>query len=221
MLSQKGPACSASEQSAYLVSWFHEYSDLQRDDFLRVLARKYASPASASTGGSGGLEDVLSALAIHPGAPPSLFQCRMSLFDQWFQGWSDEDKAGFLDRLRSVDADFVDRISSVPNGRSEDYSPSAEAPPATATTVLVNHCTSVTVNGDGLSLEDEAEDEVEEEEEDDVGNREVVSPTEEPQVAPRTIVVPSPGANFTEEEGTASPLGEKIEFEEDGAELVL
>ncbi|XP_077550976.1 uncharacterized protein LOC144164342 [Haemaphysalis longicornis] len=218
MLSQKGPACSASEQSAYLVSWFHEYSDLQRDDFLRVLARKYAT-ASPSTEG---LEEVLSALAIHPGAPPSLFQCRMSLFDQWFQGWSDEDKAGFLDRLRSVDAEFVDRISSVPNGRAEDYSPSVEAPPAAATTVLVNHCTSVTVNGDGLSVDDEVEDEVEEEEvEDEVGNREVVSPTEEPQVAPRTVLVPSPGVNFAEEEQRASPLGEKIEFEEDGAELVL
>lgn len=213
MLSQKGPACSAAEQSAYLVSWFNEYSDLQRDDFLRVLARKYA--ASPTQGGSG-LEDVLSALAINPDAPPSLFQCRMSLFDQWFQGWSDEDKAGFLDRLRSVDADFVDRISSVPNGRADDHSPSLETPPA-ATTVLVNHCTSVTVNGDGLSVDD---DEVEEEE--DVGNREVVSPTdEEPQVAPRSMMVSSPGMNFTEEEERMSPLGEKIEFEEDGAELVL
>ncbi|KAL1484966.1 hypothetical protein MTO96_049898, partial [Rhipicephalus appendiculatus] len=42
MLSQKGPACSAAEQSAYLLSWFGEYSDLQRDDFLHVLADKYA-----------------------------------------------------------------------------------------------------------------------------------------------------------------------------------
>ncbi|KAH7971683.1 hypothetical protein HPB52_002201 [Rhipicephalus sanguineus] len=81
MLSQKGPACSAAEQSAYLLSWFGEYSDLQRDDFLHVLAEKYTPLGPAGDGALG-----LSHLAIvNPDAPPSLFQCRMSLFDQWFQ----------------------------------------------------------------------------------------------------------------------------------------
>lgn len=208
MLSQKGPACSAAEQSAYLLSWFGEYSDLQRDDFLHVLAEKYTPLGPAGDGALG-----LSHLAIvNPDAPPSLFQCRMSLFDQWFQGWSDEDKASFLDRLRSLDPEFVDKLSSVPNGTADD-SPTAPLPPA-MTTVLVNHCTSVTVNGDSLKVDDDEDVEEEEEEE---GNREVVSPTEEPQPMPRNVVSPSTGS--TEEE-RVSPMGEKIEYDEQ-EELVL
>ncbi|XP_054928858.1 uncharacterized protein [Dermacentor andersoni] len=208
MLSQKGPACSAAEQSAYLLSWFGEYSDLQRDDFLHVLADKYTLLGPAGDGDLG-----LSHLSMgNPDAPPSLFQCRMSLFDQWFQGWSDEDKASFLDRLRSLDPEFVDKLSSVPNGTA-DHSPSAPLPPAT-TTVLVNHCTSVTVNGDSLKVDEDEEVEEEEEEE---GNREVVSPTEEPQPMPRNVVSPSSGSV---EEERVSPMGEKIEYEEQ-EELVL
>lgn len=206
MLSQKGPACSAAEQSAYLLSWFGEYSDLQRDDFLHVLAEKYTPLGPAFDGALG-----LSRLAIvNPDAPPSLFQCRMSLFDQWFQGWSDEDKASFLDRLRSLDPEFVDKLSSIPNGTADD-SPAAPLPPA-MTTVLVNHCTSVTVNGDSLKVDDD--EDVEEEEE---GNREVVSPTEEPQPMPRNVVSPSTGSV---EEERVSPMGEKIEYDEQD-ELVL
>ncbi|XP_037499792.1 uncharacterized protein LOC119373808 [Rhipicephalus sanguineus] len=209
MLSQKGPACSAAEQSAYLLSWFGEYSDLQRDDFLHVLAEKYTPLGPAGDGALG-----LSHLAIvNPDAPPSLFQCRMSLFDQWFQGWSDEDKASFLDRLRSLDPEFVDKLSSVPNGTA-DHSPTAPPMPPATTTVLVNHCTSVTVNGDSLKVDDDEEVEEEEEEE---GNREVVSPTEEPQPMPRNVVSPSAGSV---EEERVSPMGEKIEYEEQD-ELVL
>lgn len=209
MLSQKGPACSAAEQSAYLLSWFGEYSDLQRDDFLHVLAEKYTPLGPAGDGALG-----LSHLAIvNPDAPPSLFQCRMSLFDQWFQGWSDEDKASFLDRLRSLDPEFVDKLSSIPNGTA-DHSPTAPPMPPATTTVLVNHCTSVAVNGDSLKVDDDEEVEEEEEEE---GNREVVSPTEEPQPMPRNVVSPSAGSV---EEERISPMGEKIEYEEQD-ELVL
>lgn len=208
MLSQKGPACSAAEQSAYLLNWFGEYSDLQRDDFLHVLAEKYTPFGLAGDGTLG-----LSHLTIgNPDAPPSLFQCRMSLFDQWFQGWSDEDKASFLDRLRSLDPEFIDKLSSVPNGTA-DHSPTAPPMPPATTTVLVNHCTSVTVNGDSLKVDDD--EEVEEEEEE--GNREVVSPTEEPQPMPRNVVSPSAGSV---EEERVSPLVEKIEYEEQ-EELVL
>ncbi|KAH8026963.1 hypothetical protein HPB51_000561 [Rhipicephalus microplus] len=128
------------------------------------------------------------------------------------QGWSDEDKASFLDRLRSLDPEFIDKLSSVPNGTA-DHSPTAPPMPPATTTVLVNHCTSVTVNGDSLKVDDD--EEVEEEEEE--GNREVVSPTEEPQPMPRNVVSPSAGSV---EEERVSPLVEKIEYEEQ-EELVL
>lgn len=174
MLSQKGPACSAAEQAAYLVSWFGEYSELQRDDFLRVLARKYVR-------NNAGLSGLLDELSLGQQRAPSLFQCRMTLFEEWFQGWSDENKAAFLERLRAMDPEFVERLS--------DASLSA---PSNGVPYENHHASVVRVNGDALLGDDEEEgEEVEEEEKavvparEDVrelqGEREEVVAFEEPE----------------------------------------
>ncbi|CAN7938850.1 unnamed protein product [Ixodes hexagonus] len=162
MLSQKGPACSAAEQAAYLVSWFGEYSELQRDDFQRVLARKYVHNA--------GLSGLLDELSLGQQRAPSLFQCRMTLFEEWFQGWSDEDKAAFLERLRAMDPEFVERIADVPSSAASNGVPYEN-----------HHASVVKVNGD-VGLGDEEEDEgVEEEEKVVVPVREEVHELEEEQ----------------------------------------
>ncbi|CAN8009612.1 unnamed protein product [Ixodes pacificus] len=160
MLSQKGPACSAAEQAAYLVSWFGEYSELQRDDFLRVLARKYVHNA--------GLSGLLDELSLGQQRAPSLFQCRMTLFEEWFQGWSDEDKAAFLERLRAMDPEFVERIA--------DASLSA---PSNGIAYENHHASVVRVNGDILGDEEEEEEEEEVEEEKEVPLREDARELEE------------------------------------------
>ncbi|XP_064484678.1 uncharacterized protein C14orf119-like [Ornithodoros turicata] len=136
MPSNKGPPCRTHDQMDYLVTWFREYSELQRDDFLKVLVEKYAPNSPDDY-----LADTLNHIGVSDRAP-SIFQCRMKLFDEWFQNWSDEEKAGFLDRLRHEDADFVaryDRVASAEPG--EPVVPAADvedAGPLSATVVIVN-----------------------------------------------------------------------------------
>jgi len=41
---------------------------------------------------------------------PSLFQCQLKLFRQWFDHWQDKERNQFLGRLQEVDSDFVVRF---------------------------------------------------------------------------------------------------------------
>jgi len=41
--------------------------------------------------------------------PLSLFKCRIKLFTEWVQTWSDDDKESFLSGIRSMDANFAER----------------------------------------------------------------------------------------------------------------
>lgn len=40
--------------------------------------------------------------------PPSIFQCRMKLFKEWFETqWNEQDRVEFLLRLKNVDSEFI------------------------------------------------------------------------------------------------------------------
>ena len=39
--------------------------------------------------------------------PPSIFQCQIKLFNQWFEGWSQSERNIFITKLREVNPDFV------------------------------------------------------------------------------------------------------------------
>src|SRR5690606_12677916 len=41
---------------------------------------------------------------------PSIFSCRMKLFDQWFAEWTAEQKQQMLERMRNIDGDFVSKL---------------------------------------------------------------------------------------------------------------
>jgi hypothetical protein len=42
--------------------------------------------------------------------PPSIFECRMKLFNEWFTQWSDEEKHQLLIRLRNIDSKFMSQF---------------------------------------------------------------------------------------------------------------
>lgn len=92
-----------SEQLDYLVQWFLEYSDVQKDDFLMILIDKF-SPNEEGT-----LPDSLKILNVSD-HPPSIFQCRMKLFNEWFTNWSDEEKTDLLSRLSAIDEKFIEKF---------------------------------------------------------------------------------------------------------------
>ena len=62
------------QQMNYLLAWFNGWSDLQREDFIPVLAEKLSSKMINANG----IEENLNSLSIDNGRPPSLFKCQVS-----------------------------------------------------------------------------------------------------------------------------------------------
>ena len=75
----------------YFLSWFQHWSDLQKTDFVAVLAERMSSSAN---GGYHDASDSMGNLSLGAGSrkPPSLFDCQVKLFRDWFLGWSDDQK---------------------------------------------------------------------------------------------------------------------------------
>lgn len=92
---------SSDQQMNYLLAWFVNWSDLQREDFVPVLAEKMAN----KWGTVNGVCDQLQSLGVE-GRPVSLFQCQISLFKGWVSVWSDDQKSYLLLRLKDIDEGF-------------------------------------------------------------------------------------------------------------------
>lgn len=41
---------------------------------------------------------------------PSIFKCRVQLFEAWFDGWSDEEREQLLNRIKNLDGDFNEKL---------------------------------------------------------------------------------------------------------------
>ncbi|VVC29734.1 Protein of unknown function DUF4508 [Cinara cedri] len=92
-------------QIRYLLQWFREWSEMERGDFLPVLVHGFG----ANGGAINGLLPIMESLCKEDGRPLSLFKCRIKLFTEWVQTWSDDDKESFLSGIRSIDMDFAER----------------------------------------------------------------------------------------------------------------
>lgn len=92
-------------QVRYMLQWFGEWSEMERGDFLPVLVHEFGCNGSAANG----LPSIMETLCKEEGRPLSLFKCRIKLFTEWVQMWSDEDKDSFLSGIRSMDTDFTER----------------------------------------------------------------------------------------------------------------
>ena len=64
------------QQMNYLLAWFNGWSDLQREDFIPVLAEKLSSKMIHTNG----IEENSNSLCIDNGRPPSLFKCQVSCY---------------------------------------------------------------------------------------------------------------------------------------------
>lgn len=104
-MSNKGPV-GIAEQLNYLIQWFMEYSELQKDDFYAILLETY-SHADVN-----GVSNSMNSLELNNGRPPSIFQCRMKLFREWYATWSDEEKSEFLARLGRMDEKFMEKFNA-------------------------------------------------------------------------------------------------------------
>lgn len=68
-----GPVLPVSTQFQYMIQWFEEWSDFQRQDFLPILAEKIVSNGAYVNG----LVDALNSVNCQD-KPMNLFQCRVS-----------------------------------------------------------------------------------------------------------------------------------------------
>ncbi|XP_071447607.1 uncharacterized protein C14orf119 homolog [Hetaerina americana] len=95
-------------QLRFMLLWFKEWSEMQRGDFLPILAQKFSPPGSVN-GVVAGMEGI----NCHQGdRPPSLFQCRVKLFGDWVTGWSQADKDQFLTGLKEMDPQFIEKYEA-------------------------------------------------------------------------------------------------------------
>ncbi|XP_025830278.1 uncharacterized protein C14orf119 [Agrilus planipennis] len=102
-------------QFRYLIQWFNEWSELQKSDFLPILAEKYSKKIYIN-----GIVNSISAVDCQD-KPMSLFQCRVKLFKEWFTQWNPEQQDRFLKKIMEIDETFAEKLKSeLENGVIEE-----------------------------------------------------------------------------------------------------
>ena len=51
--------------------------------------------------------------------PPSIFQCQLKLFSDWFSRWEDKERNAFMLKLQVLDSQFVARFNEEANRLSQ------------------------------------------------------------------------------------------------------
>lgn len=102
MGSTNGYVPTVPAQLGYIVQWFHEWSEMQRNDFLPILAQKFGAKGYVN-----GLLPGMENIANLDDKPPSLFQCRIKLFREWSESWGQTEKDQLLKYIKDIDPGFV------------------------------------------------------------------------------------------------------------------
>ncbi|XP_023328669.1 uncharacterized protein LOC111701560 [Eurytemora carolleeae] len=99
---------SNDQQMNFVLSWFNNWSELQKDDFVCVLGSTMA-PKHVN-----GVTNSLASLSCSDSQrkKPSLFDCQMYLYHGWVHGWSDDQKTYLILRLREKDGKFGDKYDN-------------------------------------------------------------------------------------------------------------
>ncbi|CAL1530495.1 unnamed protein product [Lymnaea stagnalis] len=83
-----------------VLHWFTTWSHLQKQDFLKDLLDKLIPNYVDS------LFDSMKSLGVSD-KPPSIFQCQLKLFSQWFSNWTDAERKDFMIKIQCIDPGFV------------------------------------------------------------------------------------------------------------------
>lgn len=103
---------SVDRELRYIIQWFNEWSELQRDDFVYVLIEYLTSAGEAGRAGSTYVNGVVNSLATSnvQEKPMSLFQCRIKLFRQWSPKWPIEFKCKLQEKISELDPKVGEKI---------------------------------------------------------------------------------------------------------------
>ncbi|XP_067616868.1 uncharacterized protein [Eurosta solidaginis] len=127
----------------YIIQWFNEWSELQRDDFVPVLV-EYLLQGSPGEVYMNGMVNTVNHAAIQD-KPMSLFQCRIKLFREWNKKWPLELKRKLQEKIMEMDSKVAEKITKeIKIHGGEDIN------------VITNGC-----NGNGSDIETSIEGDVE------------------------------------------------------------
>ncbi|XP_036042761.1 uncharacterized protein C14orf119 homolog [Onychomys torridus] len=91
-----------SQEMKCILHWFAGWSGPQWERFLQDLVAK-AVPGKLQP-----LLDGLGQLSVSgTSRPPCIFECQLSLWDQWFRGWVEQERNEFVRQLEVSEPDFV------------------------------------------------------------------------------------------------------------------
>ncbi|CAK8682415.1 unnamed protein product [Clavelina lepadiformis] len=86
-----------------IIHWFRSWSPRQREQFMEELIEK-ALPNKVDV-----LAGALDGMNMRDRAP-SIFQCQLRLFRQWFDKWTLNERNFMVERLESCDQQFVEEF---------------------------------------------------------------------------------------------------------------
>ncbi|XP_075983221.1 uncharacterized protein LOC142981299 isoform X2 [Anticarsia gemmatalis] len=96
------PGLTSEAQLRYMLQWFEEFSELQREDFLPVLAAARGDKPDQ-------LAASLASISCHD-KPVSLFQCRIKLFNEWFPTWAEDEQERLIKGVSEADSEFGTKL---------------------------------------------------------------------------------------------------------------
>lgn len=98
---------SMDGQFRYIVQWFNEWSELQREDFLPILVEYLTKDTPGAY-----VNGIVSGLAGAGCAdkPMSLFQCRVKLFREWSSKWPEDLKIKLKEKVIELDEKLGERL---------------------------------------------------------------------------------------------------------------
>ncbi|KAH9509073.1 hypothetical protein Btru_048965 [Bulinus truncatus] len=88
-----------------VTHWFKGWSPMQKEDFLKDLLDKLI-PNNVEA-----LFDSMKSLGVGD-RPPSIFQCQLKLFSEWFSQWTDSERNDFIVQLQCIDTSFMARFNA-------------------------------------------------------------------------------------------------------------
>lgn len=94
-------ALSVPEQEITTVlHWFSQWGSFQQQDFMTDLVNKAVPPDVDS------VFDAMNKINVKD-KPPTMFQCQLKLFGQWFERWTEKERDNFMRHLQERNPSFV------------------------------------------------------------------------------------------------------------------
>uniref|UniRef100_W8CDF3 Uncharacterized protein n=1 Tax=Ceratitis capitata TaxID=7213 RepID=W8CDF3_CERCA len=94
----------------YIIQWFNEWSELQRDDFVPVLV-EYLQQSESGEIYMNGVVNSVAEVGIQD-KPMSLFQCRIKLFREWNKKWPSDLKHKLREKVSEIDSKVGEKITN-------------------------------------------------------------------------------------------------------------